>query len=254
MTMETVRLAVDGLSIAGELYLPGGAGSYPTVCVFHGIPARPADPADRGYPLLAEKISGEGFAVLIFNFRGSGRSSGNFDIMGWTRDLGAALDYLVALPEVDRSRLALVGFSAGAAVSIFVASRDRRVSAVAACSSPAEFGLFTRDNGAALISRFRDIGIVRDEGFPPSVDEWLGGFRLVRPLSHISRISPRPLLVVHGSQDDMVDVGQARMLYEVAREPKRLAIIDGAGHRLRQDDRAMATVISWLKFHIGRQS
>ncbi len=252
--VKAIVLKVDGLDIAGRLYIPDGKAPYPAVCICHGIPTRLPDPGDRGYPLLAEKISGEGFAVLIFNLRGSGASSGNFDIMGWTRDLRAALDYLWALPGVDRSQLSLLGFSGGAAVSIYIASQDRRVSAVAACSCPAEFSLFTPDNAGQAISHFRDIGVIRDKDFPPSIDEWLKGFRQVSPASHVSGISPRPLLLVHGSQDEVVDVSQAHRLYQAAGEPKQLVIIKGAGHRLRQNEQAMASVISWLKFHIRGQS
>ena len=114
---KIVVLDVDSLKIAGQLYLPSGQTPYPTVCVCHGIPAKSSHLDDGGYPLLAEKICREGFAVLIFNFRGTGASGGNLDILGWTRDLKAVIDYLWSLSEVDKSYLSLLGFSGGAAVS-----------------------------------------------------------------------------------------------------------------------------------------
>jgi fermentation-respiration switch protein FrsA (DUF1100 family) len=52
---------------------------------------------------------------------------------------------------------------------------------------------------------------------------------------------------VHGRQDDLVPVNHVRRLYEKAGEPKQLVIIDGAGHRLRQNESAMAAVLDWLK-------
>jgi fermentation-respiration switch protein FrsA (DUF1100 family) len=248
MLIRPVTLEVDGLSIAGQLYLPGDQILYPTVGICHGIPARVPDPTDHGYPLLAERICDEGFAVFIFNFRGAGASEGNFDIVGWTRDLKAVIDYLWALPEVDRSRLSLLGFSGGAAVSVYVASQDSRVSAIVTCACPVEFNLFTQSNDRqSLIDHFRSIGVIRDESFPHSIEEWLSGFRLIRPIDYIAGIAPRPLLLVHGSQDEVVDVSHAHRLYAKAGEPKQIVIIDGAGHRLRQNDKAMAIVISWLK-------
>ncbi len=254
MLLRTVALEVDGLNIAGQLYLPDEQIPYPTVGICHGIPARMPDLNDRGYPLLAEQICHEGFAVFIYNFRGAGASGGNFDIMGWTRDLKAVVDYLWALPEVDRPRLSLLGFSGGAAVSVYVASQDRRVSSVVTCACPAEFNLFTRfDDRQSVIDHFRSIGVIRDESFPPSIEEWLGGFRLISPIDYVAGIAPRPLLLVHGSQDEVVDVSHAYRLYDKAGEPKQLAIIDGAGHRLRQNDRAMALVIGWLKSHCRNQ-
>jgi dipeptidyl aminopeptidase/acylaminoacyl peptidase len=248
MHTELVTLEVDGLNIVGWLYLPPGKMPYPTVCVCHGIPAHIPDPNDRGYPLLAEQICHHGFAVLIFNFRGTGASSGNLDMFGWTRDLSAAIDYLVSLPEVDKSRLCLLGFSGGAAVCIYVASQDARISSVVTCACPAEFTFFTKtDNPQSLVDHYRSIGAIRDNGFPPSVREWLNGFKQVKPINYVAGISPRPLLLVHGSKDETVAVSQAHKLYAQAGEPKQLAIVEGAGHRLRQSDKAMAIVLDWLK-------
>ncbi len=248
MFEDFVVLKVDGIAIVGQLYLPENQTRYPAVCVCHGIPSgKPADPDDGGYPVLAEQICREGFAVLIFNFRGTGDSGGNLDILGWTRDLQSAIDYLWRQPGVDKSCLSLVGFSAGAATSVYVASRDERVSGVAACACPADFAVFTGAEPQSVIGRFRSIGAIQDAGFPPSIEEWIDGFRLVTPVNHIAGIAPRPLLIVHGSRDETVAVSQAHRLYEAAGEPKQLVIIDGAGHRLRQDDRAVGAILDWLK-------
>jgi len=247
---ELVALEVEGLNIVGRLYLSPGNMPYPTVCVCHGIPAGIPDPSDRGYAALAEQICRQGFAVLIFNFRGTGASGGNLDILGWTRDLKAVIDYLCALPEVDRSHLYLLGFSGGAAVSVYVAAQDTRVSSVVTCACPAEFTFFTKvEEPQSLIDHFRSIGAIRDDDFPPSAQEWLGGFKLVRPIDYVAGISPRPLLLVHGSKDETVEVSQAHKLYAQAGEPKQLVIVEGAGHRLRQNDEAMAIVLGWLKSH-----
>jgi len=249
MIREVIALEVDGLNIVGQFYLPGGKTQYPTVCICHGIPANIADPGDEDYPLLAERICREGFAILIFNFRGTGASSGNFDMLGWTRDLKAVIDYLCTLPEVDRSYLSLLGFSGGAAVSLHVASQDKRISSVVACACPAEFAFFNEiDNPQPVIDHFRHIGAIRDNNFPYSAEEWFSGFRLVSPIKYVAEIAPRPLLLVHGSKDETVEISHAYRLYEKAKEPKQLIIVDGAEHRLRQNDKAMAAVLDWLKY------
>jgi len=250
MDLKPVTIEVDGINIAGQLYLPGSDMSYPTVCACHGIPAGIPDPTDRGYASLAEKISPHGFAVLIFNFRGAGASGGNLDMLGWTRDLKAVIDYLCALPQVDNSCLSLLGFSGGAAVSVYAAAQDKRVSAVVACACPAEFDLADiADSPGSLIDHFRSIGAIRDDDFPASAKGWFNGFELVRPIDYINQISPRPLLLVHGSQDETVNVSHARRLYAQAGEPKQLAIVEGAGHRLRHSEAALEIVIDWLKAH-----
>jgi fermentation-respiration switch protein FrsA (DUF1100 family) len=247
MQIKPVSLEVDNINIVGQLYLPEGKAPYQTVCTCHGIPAGPPDPNDRGYASLAEYLCSEGLAVLIFNFRGTGLSGGNIDMPGWTRDLAAMLDYLYALPEVDKSRLTLLGFSGGAAVSVYVAARDKRVSAVVSGACPAEFGEWTRREPQTLIEHFREVGAIRDKNFPLSPSQWLDGFKLVRPVDYIARISPRPLLLVHGDRDETVSINDAHRLYAEAGEPKKLAIVKGAGHRLRHDQGAMALVLEWLK-------
>lgn len=247
MHINQVNLQIENIDIAGQLYLPEGEALYPTVCACHGIPAGIPDPNDRGYASLAEYLCAEGLAVLIFNFRGTGASGGNIDMPGWTRDLSVALDYLSDRPEVDKSRLSLLGFSGGAAVAVYVAAKDERVTSVVAGACPAEFGDWTKKSPQPLIAHFRDIGAIRDNDFPASPAEWLDGFRQIKPIDYIARISPRPLLIVHGDRDETVDIGDARRLYAKAGEPKELAVIEGAGHRLRHDERAMAVILDWLK-------
>ena len=256
MLKKPVTLQIENIPIIGQLYLPAGKAPHPTVCVCHGIPSgKSHDPDDGGYPALAEKICREGFAVFIFNFRGTGDSGGNLDLPGWSRDLAGVIACLWDLKEIDKSYLALLGFSGGAAISIHVAAQDSRVSRVAACASPAELNFSDEDNNPQLvIDHFRNIGAIRDIDFPPSIEEWFNGFNSVSPIKCVAGIAPRPLLIVHGNQDDTVNISHAHRLYNKAGEPKRLAIIDGAGHRLRQNDEAVAVAIEWLKSQCRRDN
>jgi dipeptidyl aminopeptidase/acylaminoacyl peptidase len=249
-SLKTVLLDVEGIHIVGQLYLPDGEPPFPAVCICHGIPSgKPRDPADGGYPALAERICNEGFAVLIFSFRGCGESGGNLDLYGWTRDLAAAIDYLSGLAGIKPRHIALLGFSGGAAVSIYTAAQKDNVSYVISCASPAEFDFFQQaDSPQQVIDHFRSIGVIRDEDFPCSVEEWFGNLELITPFKYVDLVSPRPLLIVHGLKDDMVDISHAYRLYSRACEPKRLAIIENAGHRLRLSEDAMSVVVDWLRF------
>jgi fermentation-respiration switch protein FrsA (DUF1100 family) len=118
---------------------------------------------------------------------------------------------------------------------------------LATVACPAEFNFMaTGVTADSLISRFREIGVIKDSAFPPSVDKWLEGFRTIAPIDYVKKISPRPLLLVHGDKDETVPVEQAERLYAEAGEPKQKVILPGAGHRLRQDERAIATAMKWL--------
>jgi len=250
---DFIVLQVDGISIVGQLLLPDEKIRYPLVCLCHGAPSgSPPEPGDGGYPALADLFCREGYAACFFNFRGAGDSGGNLDFLGWTRDLQAIVDYLWGLDNIEKTRFYLVGFSAGAAASIYVASKDERISGVAACACPAHFGLFTESGSPqSIIDRYRDIGAIRDDGFPPSLDEWFDNLRQVTPLDYVAGITPRPLLLVHGSNDETVPVDHARSLYEKAGNPKKLVVIKGAGHRLRREDRVIGAILDWLKYPVG---
>jgi dipeptidyl aminopeptidase/acylaminoacyl peptidase len=248
MEVREIQLNADGLELVGELYVPSGDKIHPALCICHGIPAAPPDPTDKGYALLAQRFYHAGFTTLIFNFRGAGRSEGNLDILGWTRDLQAALDFLYNLEEVDRTRFCLLGFSGGAAVSVYTAAHDTRVSSVVICACPAEFrSLSQREAPLDTIQRFREIGSIRDKDFPPSIEEWQRGFETITPINWIDKISPRPLLLVHGDADELIPLEHAHRLYQKAEEPKELKVIPGAMHKLRLEPAAMDYIMDWLK-------
>ena len=157
-------LKVDNLNLPGEVYFPETTGKRcPALCLCHGIPSgQPGSSNDTGYPGLAQKFCAAGFITLIFSFRGAGEAQGNLDMLGWTRDLMAAIDYLASLQEVDKSRLCLLGSSAGAAMSVYVAANDPRVSSLVTFACPAEFSFLTdKQHAKATIDHFRSIGVIQ---------------------------------------------------------------------------------------------
>lgn len=251
MKVERISWRNDGLKISGEVYVPAdGPGPFPALVLCHGIPAKVKGADNRGYPLLAERFCRGGFFVLIFNFRGAGLSEGNFDILGWARDLEGALDYLCRRPEADKERISLMGFSGGAAVSLYVAAQRKGIAAVISCASPAEFrDLTTVKSLENFLAHARDVGIIKDANFPPSLEDWKKGFDFVKPLDWVGRIPPRPLLIIHGTKDDVVHVSHARQLFEKAGKKAELFLIEGAEHRLRVDERAMEKAMEWLNVY-----
>jgi alpha/beta superfamily hydrolase len=248
MEVRGIRLKADGLDLVGELHMPSRDQVHPTLCICHGIPATPPDHTDRGYAQLAQRFCHAGFTTLIFNFRGTGRSEGNLDMLGWSRDLQAAIDFLYNLDEVDETRFCLLGFSGGAAVSVYTAAQDPRVSVVITCACPADFdSLSQKETPLETIQRFRQIGAIRDKDFPPSIEDWQKGFETITPINWIDKISPRSLLLVHGDADELIPLEHAQKLYQKAKEPKELKIIPGAKHRMRLQKAAMDFVLDWLK-------
>jgi len=177
-----------------------------------------------------------------FTFRGCGTSGGDFTLQGWVDDLRAAIENLIH--EMTPTGIWLVGTNTGGSVVTCVAADDPRVRGAALLSPRADF-----DDWAAQPRRFlehaRDIGAIRTPSFPPSFDEWARELRRFRPVDAARRLAPRPLLVMHGDDDDSVPTVDARQLAE-AHGAAELRLIPGAGHRLRLDPRAIAVLLGWL--------
>ena len=146
------------------------------------------------------------------------------------------------------SRRAFIRFSAGAAVAVCVAARDRRISSVVSCACPTVSRIGTdRALAERMIAEFRGVGIIKDDDFPPSLEDWMAGFNQVYSLQWVAKLAPRPILIIHGAEDDIVPVESSRDLFHSAEEPKDMVIIQGAGHQLRLSERAMDAALNWLK-------
>ena len=247
MKQTEICLEADDIRLSGNLFIPEyGKPSYAAVCISHGIPTTANKPDEGGYTALARKFCSAGFVTLFFNFRGTGQSQGNFDLLGWSRDLETAVDFLYEHSEVDRSKISLLGFSGGAAVSIYVAANDPRIVSLVSLACPADFVFPEEHPREDIINHFRNVGIIRDENFPSSIDGWFESFNAVAPIKWIADISPRPLYLIHGDKDELVPVEQAHRLYQRAGGPKEINIISDAGHQLRREERAVNASLNWL--------
>ena len=125
-----------GSTFRGYLALPAGAGPHPGVVVIHeafGLTDNIRDITRRfareGYAALAvDLFTGHSRAVCMASLMGSmltGREPGSI------ADLAAAMDHLVAQPEVDPERVGAIGFCMGGGFAIAWGRRDRRLRAIA---------------------------------------------------------------------------------------------------------------------------
>ncbi len=247
---EPVTIVSGDLELAGYLSRPPasaaqGAGRYGLV-LSHGFPEGPQNAAVVGktFPELADRLAIDAnWTVLTFNFRGTGESKGDFSLAGWLADLRAAVDHL--LKEEGLEGVWLCGFSVGGALSICAAGEDDRVRGVATFAAPADFNDWASD-ARRFLAHARTVGVIRSTRFPPDPDAWARELREVRPLSLIGKIPPRPLLIVHGANDDAVAMLDARALADSAEGQVELRVLAAAGHHLRHDPRAIAILLGWL--------
>jgi len=235
-----------GLTLSSYLARPVGVtGPLPGVIMCHGFPMGPLDARQSAitFPQFMDRIANDlGWAALTFTFRGCGESEGDFSLQGWVDDLRAAIDHLQS--EVQPLGIWLIGTNTGGSLALCVAASDPRIRGCALLGPRADF-----DDWAAQPRRFlehaREIGAIRRANFPTAFDEWSRELRRFRPVDAAARFAPRPLLVMHGEDDESVPIADSRVLVE-AHGSAELRVIQGAGHRLRHDPRAAAILIGWL--------
>jgi alpha/beta superfamily hydrolase len=163
-------------------------------------------------------LSSFGFAVLRFNFRGAGLSDGEHDKgQGEQADVRAALDWLEAELHLP---VIFCGFSFGAATGLRVCCNDKRVAGVISLGTPveAEGRLYTY---------------------------------------HFLQQCSLPKLFVSGAQDQYGPTENIRKLFDLAPEPKKLVIIEDAGHFFEGHLAEMqAAIQEWVSsvFRAGRQA
>lgn len=172
----------------------------------------------------ARILAGRGFGVLVFDFPGHGESEGAVSWDAPAREaLLGAFDWLAEQPGVDAARLGAFGFSMGGYTVAQVAATDVRLRAVALAGAPHDAAEHTR-------WEYRRAGWLRQ--WPALCAARLSGLRFdeLVPERVIDRVAPRPVLVVTGSRDRDVPAWMAERLYRAARHPKRLLVVEGAGH------------------------
>jgi uncharacterized protein len=243
-----LKLPSGGVLLAGQLVIPQSrptGGPAPGLVLCHGYPdgVQVATAAPLLLPDLAERIARElGWVVLAFTLRGVGESEGDFSLGGWLADLSAAVDHLVRTEPL--LGLWVAGFGTGGSLAICAAARDRRIKGVAALAAPADFDDWA-GQPRRLLEHARDIGLIGDPAFPQSFELWARPLREIRALRCVTELAPRPLLVVHGSDDVDVPDFDARVVAD-AHGAAELKLIPSAGHNLRHDPRAMAILLGWL--------
>ena len=123
----TFRAASDGPLLAGVLHLPAGTASCPSAVVCHPHPLMGGTMDNAIVVAVCRRLAARGWIALRFDFRGAGRSAGSFDEgRGEMDDVAGALDFLAGQAEVDPHKLAIAGYSFGAAVALRHSVRDPR--------------------------------------------------------------------------------------------------------------------------------
>jgi hypothetical protein len=130
------------VSLAGTLTLPPGPGPFPAAILIAGSGAQDRDETVAGHRpflVLADHLARKGIAVLRYDKRGIGKSTGNYDqatTEDFASDAGAALAYLKSRKEAYTTKIGLIGRSEGGIIAPMLASRSSDVAWVVLLAAP----------------------------------------------------------------------------------------------------------------------
>lgn len=209
----------DGVELAGW-WLDRPDSEWVVVCA-HGHRGSKSDLLGIGSGLWRA-----GHTVVLFDFRGRGDSAdGPLSLAHHEQsDLRAAIDLAVA--RRPDAKVAVVGFSMGASVAVLEGASDTRVDAFVLDSPFATMG----DVVSANYRRRRLPGVL--VGVADAVNRVTSGYAYgqVRPLDAIGSLAPRPVLLMHGTQDRVIPFAHAEQLADAAGPACTLVAFEGADH------------------------
>ncbi|RLI80019.1 alpha/beta hydrolase [Archaeoglobales archaeon] len=206
--------------------------------ICHGLPYDPGSVVEKSYDDLAKYFAKRGIDSVIFDFSGTGLSKGEFRISNWVEDLMYIVD---RFNEVN-----LIGFSMGGVIATYVAANSKNVKSLATISSPCCSKIFNDRVLEMIYSNARTKGVLRGiEGY----DEFIGKFKAdmeeFEPIKWIGNVNV-PVLIVHGTADEIVSYENAEILFKAANEPKKLLKVKNGSHFLRRERRVIDRIIDWL--------
>lgn len=226
----------DGVRLLGTIFLAQGDQRKPTALLLHGIPG-----VEKNVD-LAHALRRIGWNAVIFHYRGCWGSSGSYNIHTIPGDVRAVTDWLASgnAPFVDPEQIIVIGHSLGGWAAVISAAQDKRLKAIAALgtiSDPPEFPLAEPQiaaDYAPLLS-----GITPDD----LAAQWATLDKNLNPLEQVQKLSPRPLLILHGSDDSTVPLLHARRLFDAANSTAGYVEIPESDHSFSWHRKLMIDIV-----------
>ncbi|RJO59171.1 alpha/beta fold hydrolase [Candidatus Parcubacteria bacterium] len=215
--------ATDGIKLAGA-FLAGK--NRATIILLHGY-------GHSKTQLLPQAcfLNQAGFNVLLFDFRGSGESAGEFITFGEDeqKDLAGAVAYLHSRKDLDHNRIGVFGYSMGGSVAILKSGEISEIRALVVDSSYAEFRALIESNLKEYLGGlpFFPLGYLILYMIKVRTGAY---FSDIQPVRRLANLKNTPLLIIHGTQDKTVPVWEAMKIHASAHGPAELMLVKGADH------------------------
>lgn len=223
---EVTFRSQDGLKLSGWfLPAPFPAETQGVVVLCHGYPQNRLEMLP-----YAQFLHEAGFAALVFDFRALGRSEGALCSFGHAEvaDLKGALDYLASRPDTETLPKGVLGLSLGASVAIMASAEDERVQAVVAEAPYPDLRSALNRRCSVL---FGPLGSSVAAPILWWARRWLSfDPAAVSPAAVAGLLAPRPLLLIQGQRDLLVDWRDTVRMAAAAPESTELWLMPHAGH------------------------
>lgn len=206
---EISFLSADKTELTGW-FIPAIGEAKGTVIHFHGN----AQNMTAHYSFVSW-LPRFGYSLFVFDYRGYGQSKGKPSRDGIYEDSVAAIKYIKSREDIDQSKLIVFGQSIGGANAL---------AAVGANSFEGIVGVVTD----SAFSTYKSVAGEHAGLLKPFAYTFIGNKH--SPKKYVEHITPVPLLIIHGTKDNVASYKHAERLYDAAKEPKELWKIEGGGH------------------------
>ena len=286
---ENVVFQSSGLMLAGVLHTPSDLKPRerrPAFMVLHGFGSNKSSSNCAG---PARMLAQWGYVALRFDMRGCGESEGErarLICLEQVEDTRSALSFLTSRGEVDASHIGVIGSSFGAAVAVYTAGVDERVAVAISQggwgdgetkfrrqhAGPGEWDKFSSmmEHGRREKARGVSIKVPRYDivpipqhlrgnlasnsimEFPYDTVESMYNFRAN---DVVGKIAPRPLLLLHSSNDSVTPTEQSVELFKRAGQPTDLHLFAETDHFMFSEDnpRVVSVIRDWLARYLPAQ-
>ncbi|MBK9603216.1 MAG: prolyl oligopeptidase family serine peptidase [Anaerolineales bacterium] len=224
-----------------ELFLPEGEGPFPAILFVHWYEPEAHDSNRSQFVSEAVEFARNGAICLtvetlwsdpdFFMKRTQGDDAQNS--IEEVTNLRRFIDFLSQQPNIDPKRFAYVGHDFGGMYGVLAGSADRR---------PTHYVIM------AATPRFSDWYLYLPKLEESAREEFISQMSEIDPITHVSNLSPAPILFQFGNDDFHVPLERANDFFEAAQEPKEMKIYE-SGHGLNEDSTRDRK--EWLKQQLG---
>ena len=206
----------DGQMLHGWL-LPARGKAKGTVLFLHGNAQNISTHIASVYWLPAQHYN-----VFLPDYRGYGLSEGEASLAGVQDDINSAMDYLLHRADLDAERIVILGQSLGGALAIYNVAHSPYRGKIKALITESVFSDYE--------------GIVREKlssfwlTWPLQWPLALTIDNDYSPLTVVSKVSPTPLLIIHGDNDNIVPLSHGQTLFAAAAQPKEMWVVHNGDH------------------------